>query len=118
MCIRDSRCIEANIPNTNLNSRLQGSLQQSWDCVATKGRLECEVQSFSDCTFQQSLAFMPCGTGGVFLDNGWIRSKDAPGSLIWIEIFNSMLQQGLSLIHIYKNEITRYTMTFHDGFFA
>jgi hypothetical protein len=37
---------------------------------------------------------MPCGTVGVFLGNGWIRSKNTPGSLIWIEIFNSMLQQG------------------------
>jgi hypothetical protein len=93
-CNVELRCIEAKVPNTNLNSRLQRSLQQSWDCVAPKGRLECEVQSFSDCTFQQSFAFMPCGTVGVFLDNGWIRSKNAPSSLVWIEIFNSMLQQG------------------------
>jgi hypothetical protein len=86
--------MEANIPNPNLNSRLQRSLQQSWDGVAPKGRLECEVQSFRDCTFQQSLAFMPGETVGVFLDNGWIGSKNAPGSLIWIEIFDSTLQQG------------------------
>ncbi len=92
-CDVELRCIEANIPDTDLNSRFQRSLQQSWDCVTPKGRFECEVQSFSDCTFQQSLAFMPCGTVSVFLGNDWIRSKYAPGSLVWIEVFNSMLQE-------------------------
>jgi hypothetical protein len=33
-CNVELRCIEANIPNPNLNSRLQRSLQQNWDCVA------------------------------------------------------------------------------------
>src|ERR1039457_3399618 len=64
-CNVELRCIEANISNPKLNSRLQRSLQQSWDCVAPKGRLECEVQSFSDCTFQQSLALSSGGTDEI-----------------------------------------------------